>query len=71
MRVLPGLLLGAGFVLGMALMVLFVILLRSSLLHLIKPQGGRSIPESGPYAALAKTNKLNVQLFFTAFRISY
>jgi hypothetical protein len=36
MRVFPGLFLGACFVLGMALMALFVVLLRSSLLHLVK-----------------------------------
>jgi hypothetical protein len=63
MRVLPGLLLGAGFVLGMALMVLFVILLRSSLLHLIKPQGGRSIPESGPYAGIGQNEQIKRPAF--------
>ena len=45
MRVLPGLLLGAGFVLGMALMVLVVILLRSSLLHF--DQAARGKVDSG------------------------
>jgi hypothetical protein len=63
MRVLPGLLLGAGFVLGMALMVLFVILLRSSLLHLIKPQGGRSIAESGPYAGIGQNEQIKRPAF--------
>ena len=40
MRVLSGLLLGACFTLVMAFTASFVVLLRSSLLHLIKPQGG-------------------------------
>jgi hypothetical protein len=49
MRVFPGLFLGACFVLGMALMALFVVLLRSSLLHLVKLQGANSSPEISPY----------------------
>lgn len=58
MRILSGLLLGACFVLGMALMALFVVLVRSSLLHLIKLQGGKSIPESGSYAVVGRNERI-------------
>ncbi len=55
MRILWGLLLQACFTLGMALAALVVVLLRSSLLHL---QGGKSIPESGLYAGIGRTERI-------------
>jgi hypothetical protein len=68
MRVLPGLLLGACFVLGMALMALFVVLLRSSLLHLIKLQGGKSIPESGHYAGVGQKERIKRPAFLSGIQ---
>jgi hypothetical protein len=68
MRVLPGLLLGAGFVLGMTLMVLFVMLLRSSLLHLIKLRGGKSIPESGPNAGIGQNERIKRPAFLSGIQ---
>jgi hypothetical protein len=54
MRALSGLFLQACFTSGMALAALFVVLLRSSLLHLVKLQGGKSILESAPYAGIGQ-----------------
>jgi hypothetical protein len=69
MRVLSGLLLGACFVLGMALMVLFVmLLLRSSLLHLIKLRGGKSIPESGPNAGIGQNERIKRPAFLSGIQ---
>jgi hypothetical protein len=65
MRVLPGLLLGACFVLGMALIALLVLLLRSSLLHLIKLRGGKSIPESGTYAGIGQNERIKRPAFLS------
>ena len=41
---------GAGFVLGMALIALLIVLLRSSLRHLIKPEDRKHILEIEPYS---------------------
>ena len=68
MRVSSGLLLGACFVLGMALMALFVVLLRSALLHLVKLQGGKSIPESGPYAGVGQNERIRRPAFLSGIQ---
>ena len=49
MRILSGLLLQACFTLGMAL---------AALLHLVKLQGGESIPESAPYAGIGQKERI-------------
>ena len=68
MRVSSGLLLGACFTLGMTLMALFVVLLRSSLLYLIKLQGEKSIPESGPYAGLGQKERIKRPAFLSGIQ---
>jgi hypothetical protein len=68
MRVLSGLLLGACFVLGMALMASLVVLLRSSLLHLIGLRGGKSIPESGPYAGVGQKERIKRPAFLSGIQ---
>jgi hypothetical protein len=49
----------------MVLMALFVVLLRSSLLHLIKLQGGKLIPESGPYAGVGEKERIRRPAFLS------
>ncbi len=68
MRVFSGLLLGACFTMGMALTALFVVLLRSSLPHLIKLQGGKSIPESGPYAGIGQKERIKRPAFLSGIQ---
>ncbi len=68
MRVLSGLLLRACVTLGMALTALFVVLLRSSPLHLIKLQRGKSIPESGPYAGIGQKERVKRPAFLSSIQ---
>jgi hypothetical protein len=68
MRVLSGLLLGACFVLGMALMASLVVLLRSSLLHLIELRAGKSIPESGSYAGGGQKERIKRPAFLSGIQ---
>ena len=68
MRVLSGLLLGACFTLVMAFTASFVVLLRSSLLHLIKLQGVKSIPESGPYAGVSPNERIKRPAFLSGIQ---
>jgi hypothetical protein len=68
MRVLSGLLLGACFVLGMALMVLFVVLLRSALLHLIKRQSGKPILELEPRAGIDQGEQIKRLAFLSGIQ---
>jgi hypothetical protein len=68
MRVFSGLLLGACFTMGMALTALFVVLLRSSLPHLIKLQGGKSIQESGPYAGIGQKERIKRPAFLSGIQ---
>jgi hypothetical protein len=49
-------------------MVLFVVLLRSSLLHLIKRQRGKSIPESGPYAGVGQKERIKRRAFLSSIQ---
>ena len=63
MRVLPGLLLGACFVLGIALMVLFVVLLRFFLLRFVKLQSGKPILEIELYADIGQMERIKRPAF--------
>jgi hypothetical protein len=63
MRISSGLLLGACFVLGMALVALFIVLLRSFLLHLAKLQAGRPISEVEPYAGVGQKERIRRPAF--------
>jgi hypothetical protein len=68
MRVLSGLLLGACFVLGMALMAFFVVLLRSSFQHFVKLQGGKSIVQSGPFAGFGQRERIKRPAFLSGIK---
>jgi hypothetical protein len=59
MRVLPGLLLGVCFVLGTALMALFVVLL----LRFVKLQGGKPILEIEPYPDIGQIERIKRPAF--------
>jgi hypothetical protein len=49
----------------MGLAALFVVLLRSSLLHL---QGGKSIPESAPYIGIGQTERIKRPAFLPSIQ---
>jgi hypothetical protein len=53
---------------GVALTALFVVLLRSSLPHLIKLQGGKSIQESGPYAGIGQKERIKRPAFLSGIQ---
>jgi hypothetical protein len=63
MRVLPGLLLGACFVLGMALVALLLALLRLSLLRLIRLRSEESVQKSGLYAGIGQMERIKCPAF--------
>ncbi|MBB5345729.1 ABC-type nickel/cobalt efflux system permease component RcnA [Edaphobacter lichenicola] len=68
MRVLSGLLLVACITLGTALTALFVVMLRPSLLHLIKFQSEKSTPESEPYAGVGRRERIKRPAFLTGIQ---
>jgi len=68
MRVWLGLFLQACFSLGAALAALFVVLLRSALLHLVRLQGGKSIPESGPYVGVGQNERIRRPAFLSGIQ---
>jgi hypothetical protein len=68
MRVLLGLFLQTCFSLGTALTALFVVLLRSSLLHLVRLQRGKAIPESGPYAGVGQKERIKRPAFLSGIQ---
>jgi hypothetical protein len=68
MRVLSGLFLGGCFVLGMAIVVLFVVLLRSSLLHLIRLQGGKHILDIEHYAGIDEEERIKRPPFLSGIQ---
>lgn len=56
------------FCLGDALMALFVVLLRSSLLHWIKLQGGKPILEIEPYAGIGQNERIKRPAFLSGIQ---
>jgi hypothetical protein len=49
-------------------MASLVVLLRSSLLHLIGLRGGKSIPESGPYAGVGQKERIKRPAFLSGIQ---
>jgi hypothetical protein len=68
MRVLPGMLLGACFALGMVLIALFVVLLRSALLHLVKSRGGKPILEIEPDVGIDQEEQIKRPAFLSGIQ---
>jgi hypothetical protein len=68
MRVLSGLPLGACFDLGIPLIVLFVVLLRSALLHLIERQSGKPILEIEPHAGIDQRERIKRPAFLSGIQ---